>query len=153
MRQGLNTHISSYRLYSAEGLVSIWYISPLTKLTVNWKLWHKSISPYSITGLFKMIVGVLTTCHTQYTSDRGICIFFISFYGVMSRIRFIFLLFPQVSRNWRYESEPPLKPSPLTCYKQFGTNSIIMLMFVESQRVHIQSTYKVCSKNLECSIK
>jgi hypothetical protein len=28
--------------------------------------------------------------------------------------------FPQVSRNWRYESEPPLKPSPLTCYKQCG---------------------------------
>jgi len=38
-----------------------------------------------------------------------------------------------VSRNWRYELEPPLKPSPLTC----GTNSIIVLMFVESQRVHI----------------
>jgi hypothetical protein len=30
-----------------------------------------------------------------------------------------------------------LKPSPLTCYKQFGTNSIIMLVFVESQMVHI----------------
>ena len=29
------------------------------------------------------------------------------------------------------------KPSPLTCYKQFGTNWIIVLMFVESQRVHI----------------
>jgi len=27
------------------------------------------------TGLFKMIVGVLTTCHTQYTLDRSICIF------------------------------------------------------------------------------
>jgi len=49
----------------------------------------------------------------------------------------MFLLFPQVSRNWRYESEPPLKPSPLTCYKQFGKNSIIVLMFVESQRVHM----------------
>jgi len=24
------------------------------------------------TGLFKMIVGVLTTCHIQYTSDRSI---------------------------------------------------------------------------------
>jgi len=24
-----------------------------------------------------------------------------------------------VFRNGRYESEPPLKPSPLTCYKQF----------------------------------
>jgi len=39
--------------------------------------------------------------------------------------------------NWRYELEPPLKPSPLTSYKQFGTNSIIVLMFVESQMVHI----------------
>ena len=38
------------------------------------------------------------------------------------------------------------EPSPLTCYKQFGTNSIIVLMFVESQRVHIQSTCKVCNK-------
>ena len=42
-----------------------------------------------------------------------------------------------VSRNGRYESEPPMEPSPLTCYKQFGTNSIIVSMFVESQRVHI----------------
>ena len=42
-----------------------------------------------------------------------------------------------VSRKWRYESEPPLKPSPLTCYKLFGTKSIIVLMFVESQMVHI----------------
>jgi len=25
------------------------------------------------TGLFKMIVGVLTTCHTQYTSDSRVC--------------------------------------------------------------------------------
>jgi hypothetical protein len=29
------------------------------------------------TGLVKMIVGVLTTCHTQYTSDSSICIFLI----------------------------------------------------------------------------
>ena len=27
------------------------------------------------TGLFKMVVWVLTTCHTQYTWDRSICIF------------------------------------------------------------------------------
>ena len=32
---------------------------------------------YMYTGLFEMIVGVLTTCHTQYTWDRSICIFFI----------------------------------------------------------------------------
>ena len=29
--------------------------------------------PY--TGLFEMIVSVLTTCHTQYTSDSSICVF------------------------------------------------------------------------------
>jgi len=29
------------------------------------------------TELFKMIVGVLTTCHTQYTLDRNICIFYL----------------------------------------------------------------------------
>ena len=60
----------------------------------------------------------------------------ISFYGVTSRIRFMFFLFPQVSRNCRYEPEPPLKLSPLT-HKQFGMNLIIMLMFVESQSLHI----------------
>ena len=27
------------------------------------------------TGLFKMIIGVLTICHTQYTLDRSIFIF------------------------------------------------------------------------------
>ena len=37
---------------------------------------------------------------------------------------------------------------------QWRKNSISVLMFVESQRVHIQSTCKVCNKHLECcSIK
>jgi hypothetical protein len=36
----------------------------------------KKIKPLKLnTGLFKMIVGVLTTCHTQYTWDRNICVF------------------------------------------------------------------------------
>ena len=67
-----------------------------------------------------MIVGGLTTCHPVLQMQPHV----ISFYGVTSRIRFMFLLFPQVSRNRQYESERPLKPSPLTCYRQFGTNSI-----------------------------
>jgi len=79
------------------------------------------------TGLFEMIDGVLTTCHLVPQMQPLV----ISFYGVTSRIRFMFLLFPQVSQNCRYESELPLKSSPLTCYKQFGTNWIIVLMFVE----------------------
>ena len=35
-------------------------------------------SCFLYTGLFEMIVGVLTTCHTQYTWDRSICIFLIN---------------------------------------------------------------------------
>ena len=27
------------------------------------------------TGLFEMLVGVLTTCHTQYTTESSVCIF------------------------------------------------------------------------------
>ena len=40
----------------------------------NWLLMHYFLLIY--TGLFEIIVGVLTTCHTQYTWDRSICIFF-----------------------------------------------------------------------------
>jgi len=85
-----------------------------------------------------MIVGVLTTCHTQYTPDATPCDFFL--WGYVKDQVYVPPL-PASILNWRYKSEPPLKPSLLTCYKQFGTNSIIVLMFVESQRVHIQSTY------------
>ena len=43
-----------------------------------------------------------------------------------------------VSRNWRHESEPPLKPSQLTC----GTNLIIVLRFVKSQRTPVRYVTK-----------
>ena len=71
-----------------------------------------------------MIVGVLTTCHTPRSPDATSCDFFL----------------------WGYVKDqvyvPPLPTSipemkGVTCYKQFGTKSIIVLMFVESQRVHI----------------
>ena len=38
------------------------------------------------TGLFKMISGVLTTCHTQHTSDSSICVFF--FYLIEQHSKF-----------------------------------------------------------------
>ena len=49
----------------------------------------------SYTGLFGMIVGVLTTGHPVLQMQPHV----ISFYGVTSRIRFMFLVFPGVSRN------------------------------------------------------
>ena len=187
-----NENISWIVTFTSLWLLVDVRMQPLAKMLLIsmgcWGIWQSVRWPRSFrtsnTGLFEMIVGVLTTCLTKYTWDRSICTFLFNrkhskfllhtyrcsiydpswfykhqpmmircyspghlvlqmqphtvyFNGVTSRIRFMCLLFPQVSRNWRYESEPPLKPSPLTCYKQFGTNSIIVWMFVESQRVHI----------------
>jgi len=47
------------------------------------------------TGLFEIIVGVLTTCHLVLRMQLRV----VSFYGLTSRIRFSFLLFPEVSRD------------------------------------------------------
>ena len=55
----------------------------------------KSENTSQNTGLFEMIVGVLTNCHLVLQMQPHV----ISFYGVTSKIRIIFLLFPQVSRN------------------------------------------------------
>ena len=60
-----------------------------------------SATTYSIysqirsTGLFEKTVGVLTTCHPVLQMQPHV----ISFHGVTSRIRFMFILLPQVSRN------------------------------------------------------
>jgi len=95
------------------------------------------------TGLFKMIVGVLTTCHTQYTSfSRCNHMWFLSM-----GLRQISGLFSASSRKY-----PGTEGNYML--QTVGMNSIIVLMFVESQRVHIKSTCKLCHKNLECySIK
>ena len=107
---------------------------------------------FSNTGLFKIIVGVQLSSGNSAPNSGNNHNLTIPFEDGMHGFK---KQGACVSRNWRYESEPPLKPSPLTCYRQFGTNSIIVLMFVESQRVHIYSTCKVCNKkSLECcSIK
>ena len=50
------------------------------KLFISAQIWIPlrndcRLAGWSYTGLFKMTVKVLTTCHTQYTWDRSICIF------------------------------------------------------------------------------
>jgi len=82
------------------------------------------------TGLFKMIVGVQLSSGNSAQISGNNHHLTIPFEGGMHSLK---RQGACVSRNWKYESEPPLKPSPLTC----GTNSNIVLMFVESQRMHI----------------
>jgi hypothetical protein len=42
-------------------------MSGVTKIN----FFKKCLNLFYCTGLFEMIVGVLTTCHTQYTSDSS----------------------------------------------------------------------------------
>jgi len=59
----------------------------------------------------------------------------ISFYGFISRIRFMFLLFPHVSRNWRL---------------LHATNSRNELDYrVDVYRI-TKGNFKACNKNVEC---
>jgi len=122
---------------------------PQMRCTLNkrWSLIKRRLNPAPYTGLFKMTVGVKQSSGYSAPNSGNNHHLAIPFEGGMHSFN---RQGACVCRNWRYESEPPLKPSPLTCYKQFGTNSIIVLMFVESQRLHIQSTCKVRNKNLEC---
>jgi len=128
----------------AQELIALLFSS----ITV-WNLFTYCASTYIAiyTGLFKMIVVVQLSSVNSAPNSGNNHHLTIPFEGGMHSFKRQGVC---VSRYWRYESEPPLKPSPLTCYKQFGTNSFIVLMSVESQMVHISNTCKVCNRNLEC---
>ena len=81
---------------------------------------------HQCTGLFKMIVGVI---HNTLQMQPHVIYFL---WGYVKDQVYVPPL-PASILNWKYKSEPPLKPSPLTC----GTKSIIVLMFVESLRVNM----------------
>jgi len=46
----------------------------LNLLLCTWQVFY-TCTLCDSTGLLKMIVGFLTSCHTQYTSDSSICVF------------------------------------------------------------------------------
>ena len=85
---------------------------------------------YIYTGLFEMIVGVLTTCHTQCTWDRSICIF-------LFKRSFCYIPSLYVHPLWFYKHQHDNRVRSklfVACQRWL---SIIVLMFIKSQRVHI----------------
>jgi len=75
------------------------------------------------TGLFKMIVGVLTICHTQYTWDSSICVF------LFNRTTL------QVFVTYRTGA---LYVHPLWFYKHQHDNRVRSKLFVACQRWWLQ---------------
>jgi len=74
---------------------------------------------YHNTGLFEMTVGVLTTCHTQYTWDRSIC---------------IFLLTRTTLQVFVTHFTGPLYVHPLWFYKHQKDNRVRSKLFVACER-------------------
>ena len=74
--------VSSITVQTVRG-DGTWYLYITTLIAMPQPGWirndvgylHTSGKKKRYTVLFKIIVGVLTTCHTLYTSDRSICIF------------------------------------------------------------------------------
>jgi len=77
-----------------------------------------------------MIVGVLTTCHKQYTWDSSICVFF---YLIEQHLKVLLTNVQVLYMNSLCDSTAIQNITA----DILQTNSIIVLMFVESQRVHI----------------
>ena len=73
------------------------------------------------TELFEMIVGVLTTCHTQYTWDRSICFFFFLFNRTTLQVFVTYLI-------------GALYVHPLWFYKHQHDNRARSELFVACQR-------------------
>jgi len=71
------------------------------------------------TGLLKMIVGVLTTCHTQCTWDRSICIF------LFNRTTLQFFVTYLIGAPYVH---------PLWFYKHQHDNRVLSKLFVACQR-------------------
>ena len=75
------------------------------------------------TGLFKMIVRVLTTCHTQYTWDRSICIFLFNRTTLQVFVTYL---------------TGALYVHPLWFYKHQHDNQVRSKLFVACQRWWLQ---------------
>jgi len=75
-------HVSNPRVYLQEDIFICGYgIVCFTRISMNILVGREVCSMSDThtwyTGLFKMIVEVLTTCHTQHTWDRSIYIFYL----------------------------------------------------------------------------
>jgi len=89
--------------------------------------------------------------HTQYAPDATPCDFFL--WGYVKDQVYVPPL-PARILELKVRIRTAIETITADMLQTVWNELVIVLMFVESQRVHIQSTCKVCNKNLECfSIK
>jgi len=85
------------------------------------------------TGLCEMIVGVLTTCHTQYTWDWSMCLFLFNGTTLQGFVTYLTGAL-YVHPLWFYKHQHAFQ---VYCIRQVPKTLTISNNPVESQRVHI----------------
>jgi hypothetical protein len=96
--------------------------------------WWLDILPAHYTGLLQMIVRVLTTCHTQYTSDSSICIFLFNRTTIQVFVTYL---------------TAALYVHPLWFYKHQHYNRVRCRLFVACQRWWFQ--WRFAAKLVTCA--
>jgi len=111
-----------------------------TKYTKNIKLllriYENLLLKSLYTGLVKMIFGVLTTCHIQYTWERSVCVFLFNRTTLQVFVTYLTgALYVHLLWFYKYQHDNRVRSKLFVACQRWL--SIIVLMFVESQRVHI----------------
>ena len=100
-------------------------------------------------GLFEMTVGGWTTCHTQHTWDRSICIFLFNRTTLQVFVTYrTGVLYVHPLWFYRHQHDNRVRSKLfVACQRWLST---IVLMFVESQRVHYRASVRHVTKT--CSV-
>jgi hypothetical protein len=131
-----------YAFYQRDKNITKWWsVQNMETFDANivTTLWEEKVqrlsllsdSVYIYTWLFNMIFGVQFSSGNSAPNSGNNHTLTIPFEGGMYSFK---RQGACVFRNRRYQSEPPLKLLPLTWYEKFGTNSIIVKIFVKLQR-------------------
>jgi len=106
----------------------------MTWVTNHWnqacEIWDGDRSWTIYAGLFKMIVGVLTTCHTQYIWDKNMCFFLFNRTTLQVSVTYL------IGGTYVH---------PLWFYKHQHDNRVRSKMFVARNNIHFRDT---CGKRM-----
>ena len=116
---------------------STYFLSLFRKLSILLPYTRRN-RPY--TGLFEMIVGVLTTCHTQYTWDSSICIFYLIEKTLQVFLHTLQVLYMSTICNSTGLFEM-IVGVLTTCHTQYTWGSSICIFYLIEKTLQVLVTY------------
>ena len=105
------------------------------------------------TGLLKMIVGVLTTCHTQYTWDRSICVFLFNRTTIQVFVTYLTgVLYVQLLWFYKHQHDNPVRSKLFVACQRWRFQwrfAAILVNCAPSGEMHNYCTPHIIKENSE----